>query len=884
MTHTLAALLRGTLTGRENILPFLWTHGEPEPVIREYMAAIDRSGIGAVCVESRPHPDFLGPQWWHDMDVILDEARGRNMRVWILDDSHFPTGYANGALEAAPPELCRQSLVRKCLGTASPGQPLALTPEECAAVEDWAPNQMEGYMAGSNPPRVFSDDRFLGVAAVKEQGGPQDILDLTERASAGEYLFAPQEGRWAVYALSLTRNRGPHRNYINMMDRASCRMLIDTVYEAHWAHYQEDFGRTIAGFFSDEPEIGNGHLYESGKPVWQGDDQAWSREVEEELRARWGSGFVENLPLLWENPGDSERSANARRDYMDTVTRAVQRNFSGQIGDWCRAHGVEYIGHLIEDNNQHLRTGSSLGHYFRGLWGQDMAGIDDIGGQVLPQGEWIGPGAAFGQDRNGLFYHFVLGKLGASLAALDPKKQGRCMCELFGAYGWEAGVRLQKYLCDHFLVRGVNRFVPHAFSMKDYPDPDCPPHFYAHGHNPLYRHFGALMGYLGRMSAVLSGGRHMARAAVLYNAEADWMGPCMALEELARPLAEAQVEFDFVPIDALTDREAWNTSLDQGFTVNGQRYEALFVPGCDWLPGPVGELLAQAEQAGCRVCFVGRRPRPAGEGQGLERFSLCKPEELGGLARELGLAVINAVPESRYLRCMRYEKEGEDPVFFVVNEAAEPYRGTLTLPVPGPCWAYNAWLNRGEALSYTGDGSGTRLEVELLPGHSLTVVLGEAPEKLHPPVLPEGAPEELDGGWVRSICKSAEYPRFREEKSVTLPDRLAEEEPLFSGFVRYEREYLHQGGEAVLEVTDAYEGAELFLNGESLGIQVAPPFRWPLDGVKAGSNRLRLEIATTLERETSNLPNPMAAWLGQEPQEPSCPSGINGRVRLWHKS
>lgn len=35
----------------------------------------------------------------------------------------------------------------------------------------------------------------------------------------------------------------------------------------------------------------------------------------------------------------------------------------------------------------HARTGSSLGHYFRGLSGQDMSGIDDIGGQVLPQGE-----------------------------------------------------------------------------------------------------------------------------------------------------------------------------------------------------------------------------------------------------------------------------------------------------------------------------------------------------------------------------------------------------------------------------------------------------------------------------------------------------------------
>ena len=91
------------------IFPFFWQHGETEEVLREYMKVIAESSIGAVCVESRPHPDFVGEKWWQDMDVILDEARKRNMKVWILDDSHFPTGYANGALKNADGKLRRQS-------------------------------------------------------------------------------------------------------------------------------------------------------------------------------------------------------------------------------------------------------------------------------------------------------------------------------------------------------------------------------------------------------------------------------------------------------------------------------------------------------------------------------------------------------------------------------------------------------------------------------------------------------------------------------------------------------------------------------------------------------------------------------------------------------
>ncbi len=52
------------VTGNEDnyILPFFWQHGEEEDVLREEMARIHESKIRAVCVEARPHPDFLGPK------------------------------------------------------------------------------------------------------------------------------------------------------------------------------------------------------------------------------------------------------------------------------------------------------------------------------------------------------------------------------------------------------------------------------------------------------------------------------------------------------------------------------------------------------------------------------------------------------------------------------------------------------------------------------------------------------------------------------------------------------------------------------------------------------------------------------------------------------
>lgn len=370
---------------------------------------------------------------------------------------------------------------------------------------------------------------------------------------------------------------------MNMLDREACHTLIETVYEPHYMHYAEDFGKTIAGFFSDEPEIGNGHLYEMDQKIYDNADQPWSRKLQEDMEKRWGKDYVKFLPLLWEKEFDESLTAKIRYGFMDLVTRRVEEDFSKQIGSWCREHGVLYIGHLIEDNNQHARCGSSLRHYFRGLSGQDMSGIDDIGGQVLPQGEDIEYVSHLGTKRDGAFYHFALGRLGSSAAAIDSRKNGRSMCEIFGNYGWKEGVRLEAFLADHFMVRGINHFVPHAFSAKAFPDPDCPPHFYAHGHNPQYRHFGELMKYMNRVCNLISGGRHESEAAILYHAEAEWTGMnCMYIQDPARALTEAQIGFDFVPPDIFTD-EIYQMDMADGLHVYQQSYQILILPESDYI-------------------------------------------------------------------------------------------------------------------------------------------------------------------------------------------------------------------------------------------------------------------------------------------------------------
>lgn len=222
--------------------------------------------------------------------------------------------------------------------------------------------------------------------------------------------------------------------------------------------------------------------------------------------------------------------------------------------------GWNTSGHVVEDMNAHMRLGVGPGHYFRALDAQDMAGIDVVLHQLLP-GMTDMPHTAWVPGTDPEFFAYALARLGASHAHLQPRKKGRALCEIYGAFGWAEGLPMMKWMTDHMLVNGINRFVPHAFSPK-YPDADCPPHFYAQGRHPQFPLFGRLMQYTQRMCHLLTGGEPMLSAAVLYNAEAEWCGgDKMLFQKVLKALTRRQLNADVVPADMLETAAVENGRL-----------------------------------------------------------------------------------------------------------------------------------------------------------------------------------------------------------------------------------------------------------------------------------------------------------------------------------
>ena len=235
------ARLQDVMHHREGsyIFPFFWQRGDHTDKIPEQIEAIYQSGCRELCVESKTHPDFCGEGWWRDLDLILDEAEKRNMRVWILDDDKFPTGHAAGMIEKKYPHLRQWNLTERHIDVAGPMGDMAYGAKEL--------RDPEAILLG-----VYAYRRLPDAGETCQY----EAIDLTANVQ-GDYLFWDvPEGVWRVFFYYQSR-LGGFNNYMDMTSRESVKVLLDSVYEPHYARYKDRFGKTIIGFFSDEPSFVN---------------------------------------------------------------------------------------------------------------------------------------------------------------------------------------------------------------------------------------------------------------------------------------------------------------------------------------------------------------------------------------------------------------------------------------------------------------------------------------------------------------------------------------------------------------------------------------------------------------------------------------------------
>lgn len=224
----------------------------------------------------------------------------------------------------------------------------------------------------------------------------------------------------------------------------------------------------------------------------------------------------------------------------------------------------------------------------------------------------------------------------------------------------------------------------------------------------------------------------------------------------------------------------------------------------------------------------------------------------------------------------------------IMNESSEhQYKGILSIPNIGEVVYYDAMEDCYKDL-YTEVQNGIRqVPLMLEPGEScvimekrehITVGVYEAFENQ---ILNCKNVISLNEGWQVELASAKEYPQF---SSLPMEGNLipvSDVKPNFSGIIRYTRDFdLDKIPEkAYLKAQHVYEVLKLTVNGSEVGIRLTPPYQMEIQKyLRAGKNKLLIEVANTPGRDQLNYPMPPFDFSHEALE----PSGMFGDILLYY--
>ena len=495
------------------------------------------------------------------------------MRLWIQDESDYPSGFAGGYISERYPQLGMQDIVADIQVRVQPGQTLSMpVPKDTLAImaiETDTSQQIKQVIPIPVPP-----DFELKWLTPAEGSTPREP----------HYNWQVQFVRH-VYLSSPTRNfnradgtRAKDGTYslIDYLDPKATDAFLKIVHETYRAAVGDQFGKIVLGFFGDEPD------WSSGIP--------WTPTLLDKFKEQKGYDLTPYIPQ-WFSHQPTEQSQRAMADYYDVWSGIFRSSFFGEQAAWAKEHNVEYLVHLNHEETM-LALEHSEGDYFRDERYVEVPGIDNLD-QLVPDAVHV-PDGKWNINNN-------FPKLASSAAHLFGKP--KVWAEEGGGVGIDG-----KYQLDFQAVRGVNALQLRTPIMRGAggepvtgPPPPVPPEA------PMIAWYANRAGYL------MAIGRPAAQVGLYHPGNSIWLGGEDAVEsdrsttKLGWELFEHQVDWDYFDEQSLSSVA---TLEDGGFkNLSGQVYKAIVLPSMTVITRTGLERLKEFAQKGGKVIFVGKPPR-----------------------------------------------------------------------------------------------------------------------------------------------------------------------------------------------------------------------------------------------------------------------------------
>jgi hypothetical protein len=763
-------------------------------------------------------PAYLSPGHMDQVKYAVAEAAKRNMRVWIQDESDYPSGFAGGYITERYPQLGMQDIVSDITVHVAPGQTLDMP--------------------------VPADTLAIWATETDQTGTIKQVIAIPVPADKQLKYLTPAEGTtpneprytWQVQFLRHVYLSSPTRNFnradgtrakdatytiIDYLDPKATDAFLHTVHETYYGAVGDQFGKIVMGTFGDEPD------YSSGIP--------WTPKLLEEFKAQKGYDLAPYLPS-WFDRAPIKGSDLARADYYDVWSGIFKDSFFGEQANWAKAHNVEYLVHLNHEETM-LSLERSEGDYFRDERYVEVPGIDNLS-QLLPNLVHV-PDGTWNINNN-------FPKLASSAAHLFGKP--KVWAEDGGGVGLDG-----KYQMDFQLVRGVNALeirVPWSRATVGAPIPTTPPAVSQQGKMIAW--------YADRGGYLMSIGRPAAQVGLYHPGNTIWMGGDAATEadrsttKLGWQLFEHQIDWDYFDEQSLSSVA---TLANGGFTnLSGQTYKAIVLPSMTVITRTGLARLKEFAQQGGKVIFVGKTPSlildktfmDAKEKPDLSFATLIEP------VGDITPAVLAALPkpdvklDAAFPRLTYTHRAWTDgDMYFFFNESNKTESRVATIAGRGKAQDWDLATGEIHPLSAaTVEGDSVKVPLVLGPYEAKVIVVGPLPKKgVAAAPEPSFATGEtfatLDGDWKLDL----------NGKQMTTALKPWEELGTsgFAGPATYSRQFTAakapKGKRVYLEIADVHDYAKVTLNGKDLGACSWQPYRWDVtSSLKKGANNLVIEV------------------------------------------
>ena len=529
--------------------------------VRHDLDAMHALGYQAVTVQYGYGESFayLSPEYFAFFKQFVAEAKQRDMRIWIVDDAGYPSGFAGGRFSSEHPELRMQALDTAARIAAKTGDEVkqAVGPDTVAVTA------------------ISSSGQSVAVPVAN------GAIDW--KAPAGDWTIAVVEHRFSTSPTRSDTNpkrvKDGSQSLEDYLDPAATAQYLDFTHEAYRKAVGDEFGRTILGFRGDEPDYSIAGLPWTPK-FFDRFEQIKGYDVRP-----WLASFAPmvHVPGQKDAPAGplTEQQRRAKADYYDVFSQMFRDGFFKPQGVWCAENHLEYQVHLNHEELE-MQLTRSEGSFFRDMQFVEVPGIDSIWHQI-----WTDTISDFP-------------RLASSAAHVYGHP--RAFTESFAAYRPQPDLPLVKYILDEQFVRGIN-----LVETMYYPATSTP----GHGGPAKYMQdpaYPALLSYVRRMSYLMSMGRPAADVALYLPSASMWMGDASADTQFVsaeRLLSEHQIDFDIVDEDFL----AGPADKPTLFTASGNDFTTVIVPGATVLSQAALERLQAFAKIGKHVLFLAGTPK-----------------------------------------------------------------------------------------------------------------------------------------------------------------------------------------------------------------------------------------------------------------------------------